>query len=41
MGAGVGLLGATVIGFVAQTTVLAGSFGAISDPITLKAALLA
>jgi putative copper resistance protein D len=40
MGAGVGLLGATVIGFVAQTTVLAGSFGAISDPITLKAALL-
>ena len=39
MGAGIGLLGATMVGFVAQTTVLAGSFGAVSDPATLKAAL--
>jgi putative copper resistance protein D len=39
MGAGIGILGATVTGFVAQTTVLAGSFGAVGDPSTLKAAL--
>jgi copper resistance protein D len=38
--AGIGLLAATVTGFVAQTAVLAGSFGAVSDPATLKAALL-
>ena len=40
MGAAIALLGATVMGFVAQTTVLAGSISAISDPATLKAALL-
>jgi putative copper resistance protein D len=40
IGAGIGLFGATMMGFVAQTTVLAGSFGAISDPDTFKAALL-
>ena len=40
IGAGIGVLGGTVMGFVAQTTVLAGSFGAIGDPATLKAALL-
>jgi putative copper resistance protein D len=39
IGAGIGLLVATATGFVAQTAVLAGSFGAISDPVTLKAAL--
>jgi putative copper resistance protein D len=39
IGAGIGLLGATATGFVTQTVVLAGSFGAISDPVTLKAAL--
>ncbi len=38
--AGFGLLVATATGFVAQTAVLAGSFGALSDPATLKAALL-
>ena len=40
VGAGLGLLVATATGFVAQTAVLAGSFGAVSDPATLKAALL-
>ncbi len=37
--AGIGLLVATAVGFVAQTALLAGSLGAISDPATLKAAL--
>ena len=37
--AGIGLLVATVVGFVAQTAILAGSFGAVGDPATLKAAL--
>jgi len=40
IGAGAGLLFATFVGFVAQTATLAGSFGAVSDPVTLKAALL-
>ena len=40
IGAGIGLLVATVTGFVAQTATLAGSFDAVSDPATLKAALL-
>ena len=40
IGAGAGLLFATLVGFIAQTATLAGSFGAISDPATLKAALL-
>ena len=40
LGAGVGILAATVVGFVAQTAALAGSLGAVSDPATLKAALL-
>jgi putative copper resistance protein D len=40
IGAGSGLLLATLVGFVAQTATLAGSFGAVGDPATLKAALL-
>jgi len=39
-GAAIGILVATVAGFVAQTATLAGSFGAVRDPGTLKAALL-
>jgi putative copper resistance protein D len=40
IGAGTGLLLATLTGFVAQTASLAGSLGAVGDPATLKAALL-
>jgi putative copper resistance protein D len=40
LGAGAGLLLATLVGFVAQTATLAGSFAAVRDPATLKAALL-
>jgi putative copper resistance protein D len=40
IGAGFGLLVATVTGFAAQTAMLAGSFGAVGDPATVKAALL-
>jgi putative copper resistance protein D len=39
-GAAIGILVATVAGFVAQTATLAGSFSAVSDPASLKAALL-
>lgn len=39
-GAAIGILVATLAGFIAQTATLAGSIGAVGDPATLKAALL-
>jgi putative copper resistance protein D len=40
IGAAIGIVVATAAGFIAQTATLAGSFGAVSDPANLKAALL-